>query len=323
MPEIHRRAALAALAVSLAGTRARAAGYPDGKPIMLIVPYAPGGVTDTGARLMASALEPLLNTPVRVVNRVGAASQVGLTELVRAKPDGLILSYVVLPTVVTHYLDPARSAIYTRRDFQPVAMHHRVPQVLAVHSDGPYKTLRDLVEAARARPEEIKVSDSGLMGVPHTCVLMLQVAAGVKFSSVHFGGGAPSVTALLGKHVDVLAGATADARPYKASGEFRVLGVAAEAPDPMMPEVPTMRSQGYDVLAASSTGIVAPAGTPAPIIDTLTTAMRKVIESREHQAKLADLFLSPHYLDPAGFSQLWVENEARMEPLIGKLQGRG
>src|SRR4051794_23339452 len=117
-------------------------------------------------------------------------------------------------------------------------MHHRVPQVLAARSDGPYKTLRDLVEAARARPEEIKVSDSGLMGVPHVCVLMLQLAAGVKFSSVHFGGGAPSVTALLGKHVDVLAGATADARPYKASGEFRVLGVAAEAPDPMMPDVP-------------------------------------------------------------------------------------
>lgn len=242
MPHIRRRAALSVITAGMIGWPAYAATFPDGKPITFIVPYAPGGVTDTGARLMANALEPLLKAPARVVNRVGAASQLGLTELVRARPDGYTLSYVVLPTVATHYLDPARSAIYTRKDFQPVAMHHRVPQVLAVRADAPYKTLRDLVEAARAKPESLKVSDSGLMGVPHVCALMVQLAAGVKFSSVHFGGGAPSVTALLGGHVDVLAGATADARPYKASGDFRVLGVAADQPDLMMPDVPTMRS---------------------------------------------------------------------------------
>jgi tripartite-type tricarboxylate transporter receptor subunit TctC len=123
--------------------------------------------------------------------------------------------------------------------------------------------------------------------------------------------------------VDVLAGATADARPYKASGDFRVLGVAAEEPDSMMPDVPTMRAQGYDVIAASSTGIVAPAGTPAPVVQALTAAMRQVIASREHQAKLADLFLTPYYLDPDAYSKVWAENEARMEPLMAKLQGRG
>src|SRR3954471_4573601 len=106
MPHLSRRTALAVLGAGAIARPGFAAGFPDGRPIVLIVPYAPGGVTDTGARLMAAALEPLLNTSVRVVNRVGAASQVGLTELVRAKPDGLTLSYVVLPTVVTHYLDP-------------------------------------------------------------------------------------------------------------------------------------------------------------------------------------------------------------------------
>ena len=90
--------------------------FPEhGRPITIIVPYAPGGATDTGARLMAAALEPLLNTSVEVVNRAGAASQVGLTQLVRSKPDGYTLSYVVVPTVITHYLDPARHAIYTLR----------------------------------------------------------------------------------------------------------------------------------------------------------------------------------------------------------------
>jgi tripartite-type tricarboxylate transporter receptor subunit TctC len=265
---------------------------------------------------MAAGLEKELMTSVQVVNKPGAASQLGLTELARAAPDGYTLSYVVLPTVTTHYLVPGRDAIYTRKNFQPIAMHHYVPQVLAVKADSPYKTLKDLVEAARANPETIKVSDSGLMAVPHTQVLMLQRAAGVRFASVHFTGGAPSVTALLGGHVDVLAGATADALPHKASGAFRVLGIAAEQPDKSMPEVPTMKSQGYDVVAASATGIVAPAGTPQNVVDTLTRAMKKVIDSDEHQKKLQQLALEPYYLDPAAYTKLWEETEVRMKPIL-------
>jgi tripartite-type tricarboxylate transporter receptor subunit TctC len=323
--QITRRrtvAVLAAAPVAMAGPRARAAGFPEhGRPISIIVPYAPGGVTDTGARIMAAALEPLLHTSVQVINRPGAASQVGLTELVRSKPDGYTLSYVVLPTVVTHYLDPKRQAIYTRQSFQPVAMHHLVPQVLAVRTDSPYRTLKDLVEAARANPGGLKVADSGLLGVPHSCVLMLQLAADVKFSSVHFTGGAPSITALLGGHVDVLAGATADALPQVKAGAFRVLGVAAEQPDWSMPQVPTMKAQGYDVIAASATGIVAPAGTPADVVAVLTGAMRQVIESPDHAKRLHDLALTPYYLDPAAYTKVWIDNENRMKPLLAKLAG--
>src|ERR1700743_1576180 len=99
MPNIHRRNALGGIAACLVAGTARAAAFPDGRPIEIIVPYAPGGATDTGARLMAAALEPLLHTSVEVVNRAGAASQVGLTQLVRSKPDGYTLSYVVIPTV--------------------------------------------------------------------------------------------------------------------------------------------------------------------------------------------------------------------------------
>ena len=320
-----KAAAVAAFAALLLGVwttplLAQGSAFPArGKPITIIVPYAAGGVTDTGARLMAAGLEKELGTSVQVANKAGAASQLGLTDLVRSAPDGYTLSYVVLPTVTTHYLTPGRDAIYTRKNFQPVAMHHYVPQTISVRSDSPYKTLKDFVEAARANPETIKVSDSGLMAVPHTTVLMLQRAAGVRFASVHFTGGAPSVTALLGGHVDALAGATADALPHKASGAFRVLGLAAEQPDKSMPEVPTMKSQGYDVVAASWTGIVAPAGTPQAVVDTLTAAIKKVIESPEHQKKLQDLALSPLYLDPAGYGKLWADTEVRMKPLLENL----
>ena len=304
-----------------AAPRVHAQGFPArGKNISLIVPYAPGGVTDAGARLMAAGLEKELGVSVQVINRVGGASQLGLTELVRAAPDGYTLSYAVLPTVTTHYLDPARRAPYTRKDFQPIAMHHQVPQTLSVRADSRFKTLRDLVEAARADPEGIKISDSGLMGVPHSQVLMLQLAADVKFSSIHFGGGAPSVTALLGGHVDALAGATADALPHKQSGAFRVLAIAANELDPSMPDVPTMKSLGYDVVAASATGIVAPADMPAKIVDILTNAAKRVIESPDHRKKLSDLALAPYYLDPAAYTALWIENENRVKPLLEKLQ---
>jgi tripartite-type tricarboxylate transporter receptor subunit TctC len=300
---------------------AQAQGYPrPGRPITLMVPYAPGGSTDTAARLMAAALEPILKTSVQVVNRPGAGSEVGLTQLVRSRPDGYTLSYVVVPTVITHYLDPARQAIYTRTSFQPIARHYLSPAMLAVRSESAYHTLKDLVDAARARPGALTVSDSGLMAVPNLCTLMLGHAAGVEFRPVHFEGGAPSVTALLGSHVDVLAGGTVDSAPYKRSGEFRVLGVCDEQRDWSMPDVPTMREQGWDVIAVSNTGVVAPAGTPPEVVSVLTRAMQAVIATPEHQEKLRAISNTPAYLDPAGYTKVWIDMEQRVKPILAALR---
>jgi tripartite-type tricarboxylate transporter receptor subunit TctC len=300
---------------------ARAQSFPQqGRPITMIVPYAPGGATDTEARLMAAALEPLLKTSIEVVNRPGAASEVGLTQLARSRPDGYTLSYVVMPTVVTHYLDPARAAIYTRASFQPIARHTLTPAMLAVRTDSPFHTLKDLVEAARARPGAITVSDSGLMGVPNFCTLMLGYAAGVQFAPVHFEGGAPSIMALLGSHVDVLAGGVVDAAPYKKSGQFRVLGICDQQSDPTMPDAPTMQSQGYDVVAVSNTGVLAPAGTPPTAVAALTNAMKTVIATPDHQQKLLAMSLIPAYLDPADFTKVWIDIENRVKPILATLR---
>lgn len=287
-----------------------------GRPIVIIVPYAPGGVTDTAARLMANGLEKELATPVQVLNRPGAASLIGLTDLVRAAPNGYTIAYAVLPTVVTHYLETGRPPPYTRESFQPIAMHHHVAQVLAVRADGPFRTLRDLVEAARAAPETITVSTSGQFGVPHSHVLMLERAAGVRFLSVHYNGGAPSVLALVAGHVQVLAGGTADALPQMREGVFRVLSIAADAPDRTMPDVPTLRSLGYDVIAASATGLVAPAGTPPSTVVLLTAAVRRVIESPEHQKQLAEQGLTPNFMDADTYARFWQDTEDRMRPIL-------
>jgi tripartite-type tricarboxylate transporter receptor subunit TctC len=313
-------AALLTLALCAGAGTATAQEFPvKSKPITILVPYAAGGVTDVTARLMAAGLEKELGASVQVVNKPGAASQLALTELTRATPDGYTLSYAVLPTVTTHYLDPTRAAVYTRASFQPIGMHHLTWMMLAVQTESPHKTLKELVEAARAKPESIRISDSGLMAVPHTQVVMLELVTGVRFASVHFNGGAPSVTALLGGHVEALAGSTADSLAQKKAGQFRVLGVAAELPDPSMPDVPTMKSLGYDVVAASAAGILAPAGTPKPVVDKLTRAMKAVTENADHQAKMKELGIGLYYRDPEGYTKYWIDTENRMRPLLQKL----
>jgi len=316
------RALVPIVALLLASQAAHAqASFPvKGKPITLIVPYAAGGVTDTAARMMAASLEQILETPVQVVNKAGAGSQVGLTELVRAAPDGYTLAYAVLPTVTTHYLDPTRGAAYTRKDFQPIGMHHYTPMTLSVLATSPYKTLKDFVEAAKAKPGTIRISDSGLLANPHSMVLALEQVSGAKFASVHFSGGAPSVTALLGGHVEAMAGGVADALANKQAGTFRTLGVASDQPDPAMPDVPTMQSQGYDVLVASATGILAPAKTPKPVVDVLTAAVKKVVESPEHQKKLNEFGVRPYYLDPEAYEKFWIDTEERMKPIMANLR---
>lgn len=315
-----RLAALAMLGGLLLSASAQAQDFPvKGKPMTIIVPYAAGGVADAGARLMAAALEKEFGTPVQVANKPGAASQVGLTELLRSKPDGYTLSTAALPTVTTHYLDPTRGAVYTRKDFQLIANHHYTPNVLAVRTESPWKTLKDFVEAARQKPESIKIGDPGLLSVPHFLVLMLEKAGGVKFASVHFSGSAPAITALLGGHIDALAGGTVDALQHKNAGTFRVLGIAIDTTDKSMPDVQPIRAQGYDVFAATHTGIVAPAGVPKDVVEKLTKAIRKVIESPEHQKQLEQMGVTPAYRDPETYEKIWIDTEKSVKPLLDSL----
>jgi tripartite-type tricarboxylate transporter receptor subunit TctC len=321
MSDCLLRLACAGLAFVAAIVPAAAQNYPEPRrPVTIIVPYAPGGGTDTAARLMAAGLERELSARFQVVNRAGAASQIGLTELARAKPDGMTLAYAILPTVVTHYRDPKRQAPYNRASFQPVVTHYISTMTLSVRGDSPYRSLRDLVEAARAAPGRLTVSDSGLLGTPHTTTLLLQGVTGAKFTAVHFTGGQPSVMALLGGHVDALAGGVSDALPHWRSGRFRVLGIAAEVPDPAMPEVPTMRAQGFDVISASIGMLVAPAGTPRAIVETLAQAARRAVADGDHVAKLTDFGSAVHFHGPDEAAAIWQATEQRLAPLLEQLE---
>jgi tripartite-type tricarboxylate transporter receptor subunit TctC len=232
----------------------------------------------------------------------------------------MTLAYAILPTVVTHYRDPKRQAPYTRASFQPVVTHYISTMTLSVRGDSPYRSLREFVEAARAAPGRLTVSDSGLLGTPHTTTLLLQGVTGAKFTAVHFTGGQPSVMALLGGHVDALAGGVSDALPHWRSGQFRVLGIAAEVPDPAMPEVPTMRAQGFDVISASIGMLVAPAGTPRAIVDTLAQTARRVVADGDHVGKLTDFGSAVYFHGPDEAAAIWQATEQRLTPLLEQLE---
>ncbi len=317
-----RRAALAAPITAMAGpTQAQATWPQPGRPITLIVPYAPGGGVDTSARMIAAGMEKEFPVPVQVLNRPGAGSQIGATELVRARPDGHTLLWGVLPTLATHYLDPTRGARYTAADFQPVALHHVSPVVFAVRADSRFRTLREMVEAARAAPESVSISTSGLMATPHLGILMLQQETGARFTSVHFTGGPPSVTALVGGHVDAVAGGTSDVASQFASGAFRVLGTTGDGPEPLLPGVATLRAQGFDVVVASAGGMLAPAGTPMPVVEQLSEAMRRIMAQPGYAERLRQFGLEPAHQGPAAYAAYWARDEARMRPIMAAVAG--
>ena len=171
--------------------------YPT-KPIILQVPWPAGGSTDVGARIVASIAEKKMGQPIVVTNRVGAGSQIGLTETARQKPDGYFLGFASLPALNTIILDPERKALFSLNSLVFIINQVIDPGIIWAKGDSPYKTLKDLLDDARKRPGEIRAATTGILGDDHLAILMLEEAAKVKFRIVHFDGGAQVFTATLG-----------------------------------------------------------------------------------------------------------------------------
>jgi len=287
-----------------------------GKAITVIVPWAAGGANDVGARILAADLEKELGTPLEVVNRAGAAGQVGTTELARAKPDGYTVGVTAVPSTNTIYLDPDRKAAFGRKDLLPLAMHTMDPVTIAVRADSPIKTLKDLIDAARANPGKVKIGSSGVMNVNHLAILQLQKLADVKFAIVQFDGGAQQPTALLGGHIDAACEQPGTLMPQIKSGALRLLGVMDRVPNEFVPDVPTFESQGFKIYMSTGRGWSLPAGTPKEIVDVYSNAFKKVMSSEEHKKKIREMGLVLRYMDSAEFSAYWDQLDKDIAPLI-------
>jgi tripartite-type tricarboxylate transporter receptor subunit TctC len=298
---------------------AKAVDFPiKGKPITLIVGAAAGGGNDIGARILAPGLEKELGVPVQVMNKEGAVQQVGINEMIKSKPDGHTLAYLSIPSCFTSYLDPNRkaTATFSHKDIQQVANDVIDPEAIMVRADSPFKTLKDFVDAAKANPNGLKLGTAGFMGNTHLELLLFQKVAGVKFTFVHFESGAPSVTALLGGHVDAIDGTVGAVSASYKSGQVRYLAVADKVRSPSFPSVPTMEEEGYKVYYGSSRGISAPAGTPKEVVDILAKAIKKVADTPEVKQKEADLGLTQMYMGPEEYTKYWTDFEDMTKPLL-------
>lgn len=304
-------------AVQPTAVPARKVDFPEkGKAITIVVPYAPGGGADIGARVLGPLMEKELGGSIQIVNKAGASGQLGLTDVVQSRPDGYTLGYLAIPGIITTYLDPSRKAVYTRKDFQPLGAQYLIPIVVLVQANSPFKSLKDVLDAAKANPEKIKSGTSGLGGVNHLALLLLEKVANVKFATVHFDGGGPEMTALLGGHIDVGFGTQPDGVRYVRSGQMRALAIADKEESPFLPGVKTMEAQGYNVSMLSIGMVTAPAGISGDVLDVLASAMRKAVATDEHKKRMDEMGQTVRYTDPAQTMAAWADMEERMRPLM-------
>jgi len=277
----------------------------------------PGGSSDTIMRLMSPILEKELGVPIQIVNKEGAGSQVGSTEIALSKPDGYTFGYTSVPTINTIYLDPERKAAFGRKDLQALSMHDIDYNVLAVKADSPFKTVKDLVDAAKANPGKITVTSAGLMSTTHLAILQFEQAAGIDVSIVHFNGQGPATTALLGGHVDVTAGYVGTLASTIKAGSIRVIGIMGPEENKFAPGVQTLEAMGIKGVAVPNIrGFIMPAGAPQEVIDTLASALRKATEDPQHVKQMEDVYYTVRYAGPKEFGAIIDEWDTKGKPLI-------
>lgn len=292
--------------------------YPEkGKAITMMIHWAAGGTSDIGGRLLAASMEKVLGTTINVVNKPGASGQIGYTELSQAKPDGYTFGSTNFPSAVISYLDESRKATYNRKSWDLIGLQVIDPGMVAVRPDSPYKTLKDLVDAAKANPKKIRVSTTGLQSDEHFSMTQFQKLAGVEFAIVHFPDGiAKAQAAFLGGHVDVLVGNAGDGVALLKNGDGRVLAVMDEDESPFLPGVPTFKDEGYNLVFGSSRGFALPAGAPKEVVDTLSNAMKEACEDPELKEKMLAQGLSLRYKGPEEYNKYWDGFETMLKELM-------
>ncbi len=290
-----------------------AADYPaKGKVITQIVPFGVGGSIDLTARYMQPLLEKELGVPMPIINKVGGAGAVGFLEFLNTKPDGYTICWVTSPSWTATYMDLQRKPTYGRKDFVLVANVALDPTTVLVRPDSPYKTLKDLVNAAKANPGKIKTTTSNLMSTSHVAGTQLELAAGVKFAYILYDQQGEQRAALLGGHADAEFNTASESAPAVKSGQLRSLAVFDNQPSRFLAGVPTAISQGYKASFSSVRGIAVKAGTPDSIVNALDAAVRKALANPENQKDLEQKMLTTRYMGPKEYATFWNECEKQV-----------
>ena len=292
------------------------AAYPE-KPITMIVAYSPGGGTDLIARAIAPYLEKYLGGGARmvIVHRPGAGGEIGFAAIANAPADGYTIGFVNTPPLITVPIE--RSAQFGGpQRFELLGNVIDDPCNFSVHSEAPFRNLRELAEFAKANPGKVTVGSSGIGSDDHLVMLMFERAAGVKMTHVPFKGAADVRTALLSKQITVGAINIGEAvQSIKGGAPMRNIGQFAPARATVAPELPTAREQGYDIELSSLRGMAAPRGLPPEIRERLVKAVAAASADPEFQAKATSVFAPLRYLSPAEFARVIKDAEVDFRKL--------
>lgn len=307
------------LALTLTGAAMAVSGvaqaWPD-RPIELVVGFAPGGGTDITARTLARFMEAELGQTITVLNKPGASGAIGLSYVSRAKPDGYTVGMTNMPGLVS--LPIERKPGFTLDSFTYLANLVRDPSAFSVTMDSPYKSIKDIIEKARANPEEISYGSTGVGTDDHLALVLFEDATQTNLNHVPYNGAGPLRNAVLGGHTAVGGMNLGEAMPYNGKN-LRILGQASEERSPLAPDVPTFKEQGVDLVFASERGLVGPSGMPADVTERLRSVLKKIANSPEFQKQMQQQFTDMDYVSgeqwltrlkvaDQRFRKLWSDN---------------
>jgi tripartite-type tricarboxylate transporter receptor subunit TctC len=258
------------------------------KPIRFIVPFTPGGGTDTVTRHLAEKITQDTQWSFLIDNKPGAGGNIGMDLVAKAKPDGLTLGMGQTSNLAINPSAMAKMPFDAQKDFVPVALVAEIPMVLVVRTDSAWKNLDDLIRSARAKPESVKQALAGTGTVGHLAGEMLSKKANFKVLSVPYKGAAPAITDLLGGQTDYMFSTPQSVLGMLQGGKLRALAVSSSQRLKVLPQVPTVAEQGYKGFEAVDWKmVVAPANTPAPVLRRLNAAAEKVLNSASFMAQMA------------------------------------
>lgn len=292
-----------------------AANYPN-QPIKLMVPWPAGGGVDTTARILSDLMGQRLGQPFVVDNRGGAGGNIGTELAARQKPDGYnLLMSSISPNAVNVSLygklgfDPVK-------DFEPVIYVSAVPNILVVPADSPFKSVKDVIEAARANPGKFNYGSAGVGSSQHLAAVQFAAAAKIDIVHVPYKGTAPAEADLAAGHISLMLDTTT-CLPFIAAGKMRALAVASKARNPALPDVPTLDEAGLPgVYASSWYGLSAPAGTPRAIIEKLNAAANAVLQSPELKARMLTMGAEIGGGTPEDFGRFMASETRRYAEIV-------
>lgn len=312
---ISRRLILGASLLA-ACTAALAQDFPQ-KPIRFIVPFPPGGGTDSLTRLVANKLTETLRWNFVVENKPGAGGNVALDTTAKATPDGYTLVMAQTDNVVLNPLLYSKLTYDPVKDLVPVGLVASGPAVLVVRADSPYKTLADVVAAAKAEPGKLTFASPGLGTVSHLISELWQKSSGMRLTHVPYRGLSQALPDVLSGQVDMYMGSIPTLQGHIKGGKMRALAVTTAQRSPVLPQVPTYTESGIPgVELASVWGVMAPAGTPQPVVQRLNTEINKILQQPDTREKILASGAGVLGGSPQDMHALYTTDRQRLAPVV-------